>query len=100
MHEFENKAPAEKITVTFDFSAELNGETITSASVAIAVLTGEDAAAAAMLSGAATFPSPFTQVLQSVVNGVAGVDYRLTCTANTATRILQLAATLPVRLAT
>lgn len=96
MHQFEEKGPAEKVTLTFDFSDELGAETISSASVTIAVLTGEDAGAASMLNGAAQVPGAGL-VLQSVVAGLNNVDYRLVCTANTTSRILQLAASLPVR---
>jgi hypothetical protein len=101
MHNFSNKSPNERVTLTFDFTDMLAGDSILSvAGVSIAVTKGVDAAAASMLIGSAVIATGAQLVLQTVGAGVDGVNYRVTCKVNTATEILELAGTLRVRSAT
>lgn len=101
MHNFSNKSPNERVTLTFDFAELLNGDAITSiAGVTVAVTRGTDAAAAAMLIGQPVMASDAQSVLQSIEAGVDGVSYRVTCKVNTASEILELAGSLRVRSAT
>ena len=91
------KDPDETISVGAEF-AELmaDGETLTTATVAITVLRGTDPGAAAMLVGAASASG--SVAAQLVGSGVAGVDYQITFTANTSmSQVLKLVGVLPVR---
>lgn len=76
---FSDKDPNEGIVVTFAFAALTN--TITSATVAIEVQSGNDTNPAAMLSGMAVVSG--TNVSQRVIGGVAGCTYHLRCTIQT-----------------
>lgn len=90
---FSAKDPTESIVVTFDYTALLTA--ISTASVSIAVDDGNDANAAAMLSGAPSIVG--TKVLQRVINGVDGCTYRLRCTVTKADgSIYVIGNTLPV----
>jgi len=94
----DTKDAEEIITATFKFENDLAGETIVAASqdVAIAVLSGTDAAVGAMLNGAAVVDG--TNVLQSVQAGVNGANYELRARVDTSGgRRLVLELTLPVR---
>ena len=72
------KVPAEVIPVTFDYSEMLPANTTMAiVSTAVAVVTGTDASAAAMLYGASVLDG--LTVVQLVRNGVAGVTYNLSC---------------------
>lgn len=79
---FSAKVPAEDEYFGFDFTQRLaTGETISSASFAIAIAVGADAGVGSMLSGSAVIDVAI--VKQLVVDGVAGVTYRLTATVVT-----------------
>lgn len=79
---YENKAPSEVITLGMDFNRLLiSGETITSAVVDIAVVSGEDASAADMLAGDPSITGSKINFLVS--SGVDGVEYVLSVTAAT-----------------
>lgn len=98
---FDEKDPGETVVLTFDFTKDLNGETIAAPPVvAVTVYTGADASPAAILDGAAQLDGTAKKVLQSVQAGLAPVDYRLQVTVDTsAGRTLVMAMTLPVRTA-
>ena len=91
------KDPAEEIVATFDFSPELDGETISGAVCACEVESGTDPAPEQVLEGACTISGG--SVLQRLIAGVAGVSYNVRCTVTLAptARVLVLAAVLPVR---
>lgn len=92
-----SKDPAEKVTVTFDFTPVLAvGETISSvSSVVCTAWIGVDGAASSMLIG-----SPAIQglmVLQLVQGGLTGNYYKIKATINTSLgQIIACTATLPV----
>jgi hypothetical protein len=92
-----DKQPSEKRTATFDFKDELGaGESVSSASVTVVLLSGTDATPAALLNGAQQVATP--QVLQGLKDGVAGCNYGLLCLATKNTgEIIAAAALLPVR---
>ncbi len=94
---WEAKDPAEKLTATFDFSSELvGGESIASASVTCTVISGTDASPGQVLNGSASISG--STVLQPFQGGISGVTYDLRCVATlSSSRVLVLAATLPVR---
>lgn len=72
---------------TIDFVKGLNpGETIVSASIAIDVLTGTDAGAAARLAGPAIFTGSKVSQTIDVRSGPPDVYYRLTMTIATTQR--------------
>lgn len=74
------KPLSETAAAAFDFGAQLPlGETISSATVAVAVYAGEDAAPAAMLSGSPVIDGGV--VTQLLTAGVLGVTYIVTCLA-------------------
>lgn len=80
--EFSDKKTGERIRLGVDFIRLLAPlETISTASVAVSVLRGEDLTPSAILDGTATIDG--TTVLQVVDGGVAGVYYTLEFTANT-----------------
>lgn len=94
------KDPAEALVAAFDYADDLDaGETIGSASVTCALLSGSDASPAAVLNGSPTVSGG--TVLQPFHGGVDGAVYVLRCTATLSptSRILVLAASLPVRTA-
>lgn len=94
---FSAKVPVEDEYFGFDFAARLaTGETLSSASFAIAIVSGGvDAGAASMISGAAVIDGSIAK--QLVIDGVAGVTYRLTGTVVTsAGQTLVESADLPV----
>lgn len=91
------KIPAERIVVAFNFKRRLGeGVTLSSPIVTATVASGIDADPGATISGVA---SPIgTRVLQLVINGLAGVDYRLSCQVDTSDgQRFVLPARLPVR---
>lgn len=92
-----SKATDEVIVVSFDYAALLgDGETVSSASVGIAVRTGVDPDVAAMLAGSTSVGASVVSHL--VRNGVDAADYTLTCLATTsAGQVLRLSGILPVR---
>lgn len=73
------KDPQEVKTVIFDFTNQLGANTISTATVAVEILKGTDAAAAAMVSGTLAISGPL--VRQKVANGVLGASYKFTCVA-------------------
>lgn len=91
------KDPGETRTETFDFTADLGAETISSAdTVTATVYRGTDLSPSLLLNGASTQSGVF--VYQSVIGGVADVDYKLRARVTTNTgRKLVLAGILPVR---
>lgn len=94
--QFGTKAPAEVVTLTFDFVTELGAAAILTKVCACTVLVGTDPAAGAMINGAAQLSGGL--VFQSVQAGVAFADYLITCTVTTNdSRTLVLPAILPVR---
>ena len=101
MIRFDIKDIAEKVVLTFDFSAGLAvGETLTSVqSTLVSVLVGRDGAPHAILNGAATIDTTGTLVFVPVQNGVADCDYTIkaVCVTSNASKILALSAILPVR---
>lgn len=90
---FEDKDPADIIVVAFDFSA--TAAAVTSPAVSIAVASGIDASAAAMLLNAPTITG--AKVLQRVQAGLSGVDYALQCVAYDGENRYTIDAILPVR---
>lgn len=94
------KDPAEAIYLGFDYAAELEtGETLSgSPTVTASLIAGTDPTPSALLSGSPSVVGAV--VLQRVVGGVASASYTLRCqVATSASRVLVLAATLPVRTA-
>ncbi len=83
MKTFSEKDPAEKVFVVFDFSKTITNqvETITAASFAVEVITGVDATPSAILNGSPVFKAKEASIL--IIGGVAGVDYKITCTVDT-----------------
>ena len=101
MIRFDIKDIAEKVVLTFDFSAGLAvGETITSVqSTLVSVLVGRDAAPQSILNGSANIDGTGTLVFVPVQNGIDGCDYTIkaVCVTSNASKILALSAILPVR---
>lgn len=97
---FDNKDIAEKVVLTYDFSAELDaGETLTGAiTVSVAVTRGTDASPSAILNGAAAYDGTSKMVLQGVQAGVAGCGYKIKVVAPTTNpkKVLALSGVLPV----
>lgn len=93
------KDPEDVDVVTFDFTDQLAGETVTAVvAVTAAVYSGVDAAPATVLNGAAAIDATAKKVSQSVRAGLVNVDYRLKCKVTTsAGRTLNQARILPVR---
>jgi hypothetical protein len=94
----DEKDPEEIITITFDYTADLNGETISVGTpvFTIAVSEGVDPDVGQMPNGAPQIAGAL--VLQSVKQGVAAVNYKARCRVDTSGgRRLVLGATLPVR---
>jgi len=91
------KDPAEIIDLVFPYADEIGSAVISpNPVVTIAVVNGVDASAAQMLSGAPIVSGQ--DVVQRVINGIAGVDYQLRCVATLSDgRKLVRALTLPVR---
>ena len=94
---FPKKDPGEKFWISFNYAAELEaGETISSVSLAIEVVTGTDATPANVLSGTPVIQTG--DVVQLIQGGITEVVYVLKCLATLSTgRILARAALLPVR---
>lgn len=93
------KDPAESLVATFDFALALDPlETIGSASVTSTLIAGVDPTPAAVISGSPVIAGGAVKCPFS--GGVDGASYTLRCQITTsASRILVLAATLPVRTA-
>ena len=96
------KHPAEKRTVTFDFTSQLAGTTLAGVPTVACTFWGSnnaqaDATPANVLNGAASIVG--ATIVQPIQGGVKDVDYLFTCTAPTSSsaRILQKQAVLSVR---
>lgn len=95
---FQPKDTAERISLPFDFTLDLGSETIVTATAAFAVDAGTDATPGNMANGSTVITGAIVSV--PVKDGVAQVDYVVTCTATTSgSRVLVLAGLLPVRVA-
>ena len=72
--------PQEIVIVTFDYASELtSGETISSASVSVALVSGPDPTPSSMLSGSPTIAGA---LVYQLINGRPnGSDYKLRCVA-------------------
>lgn len=95
--EFAAKDPEEIVTLTFDFSLDLNlSETIASPVTTVELVRGVDPAFAAVQNGAGQVSG--SSILQSVKAGIAGCEYRVKVKVTTsAGRVLVLSRVLPVR---
>lgn len=94
---FDEKDPAEHVTITFDYSQELGLESIVAASVLVIVLHGIDPSPLSMLNSAPSIIG--AQVLQAIKGGISGVQYEFKCTITTSGgRILTLGGPLSVSL--
>lgn len=91
------KDPAEKLTLSFDFTnALVASETITSAVISVSVKSGTDATPANFLDGANQVLG--SAVLQNIKAGIDQVSYLVRCVATLSTgRVLVLAGVVPVR---
>jgi hypothetical protein len=100
MKTFDDKDSAEKVVLTFDFSADLDvGETLNGAiGVTVSVARGSDATPANILNGAAAYDITSTKVLQGVQGGSAGCGYLIKVVAPTTNvkKVLALSGLLPV----
>lgn len=97
---FPDKAPAEIVFLGFDFAADLDtGETISGTpTITASLVAGTDPTPSAIISGIPSVVGAL--VVQRVGGGIAGASYRLTCQITLdSSRVLVLAATLPVRTA-
>lgn len=90
-----DKDPAEKITVTFDFSGV--ADALIAAEMAVSVLSGvADANPSAIISGAVSIARSL--VMQQIASGQHGTIYQLRCTGYDADgEVHVLTAALPVR---
>ncbi len=76
------KTVAEKTLIGFDFASKLSiGEALTAASCAIEVWSGIDASPSSVLSGTPTVSG--TKAYQTVVGGISGCLYKITCVGTT-----------------
>lgn len=79
---FDSKDPGERITLKFDFTADLATETISgNPEITSVVIEGTDPNASAMVAGA-----PFVDgkvIYQDVAGGIHGNDYLVRCFINT-----------------
>jgi hypothetical protein len=79
---FELKTPAVAFQAIFDFAVDLTiNETISSASTTATCYSGSDTSPSAIISGSAAISGK--QVSQTIVSGLEGNTYLLTCTAAT-----------------
>ena len=92
-----SKTPGEIINVTFAYASELgSSETIQSAAITCAVLSGTDPSPAAMLLGSASIQT--SNVIQGVQAGLDGCSYQLEClaTLTPSGRVLARIGILPI----
>lgn len=94
---FDVKYTPEIVTLTFPFTGELNGSTITGTpSVTVTTVVGNDGSPSNLLNGAAQVSGGL--VLQSVKAGLDGCSYHFVCTATLAdSRVLVRTGTLQVK---
>ena len=96
------KDPAEKVVLTFDFTAELiTGETLSGTPTVTVSANGVDSTPSSVLNGAAFFDATNKMVLQPIKDGIADVDYtfRVTSATSNAQKVLTRAGILEMRLA-
>lgn len=94
----EPKHVQERVLLRFPFALEIpQGATIASVQMSCTTRSGTDAAAAAMLAGAATISATTGEVLQRVEAGVAGATYLVMAVATLSNGlVLVRAGELPV----
>lgn len=90
---WQDKDPADVITVEFDFSSD--AAAVTSPTVAVAVVVGTDPTPNAMLVGSPSIVGAV--VYQRVQGGIAGNVYSFQCGANNGADYYTIEALLPVR---
>ena len=84
METFDPKDPLEIIPLTFDFAAELQGQSLSGTpTVVVTVYSGTDPTPANIISGAVTVLGD--RVRQNVKEGVLGVEYLIKITVTTTT---------------
>lgn len=97
---FSSKDPAEKVVLTFDFSADLYGVEVLSGvpTVVVTSVFSADPSPASVLNGSASFDATNTLVYQGVQGGVDGTDYtfKVTCNTTNMLKVLVRDAILPV----
>jgi hypothetical protein len=102
MQSFSEKAPAEAVVLTFNFTLGLaSGETLTGApTVTVVNVFGTDTTAAALVVGTPSLDPTATQVLVPVAAGIDQNDYAVTvtCATSNALKTLTWSGLLPVRL--
>lgn len=86
------KTPREGYPVEFDFSKLLGS--ITSASVAVTLISGADENASSLISGPAQMVG--SKVFQNLTGGVAGAKYGLLCQASDGSKTFELADAIEV----
>lgn len=93
---FPPKSTYETLDLTFSFLSDLaSGETISGASSTATVYSGTDATPSSLIDGAAQVGSQ--SVVQTIIGGVAGVTYEISCFALTsAGQSLQISGYLTV----
>jgi flagellar biosynthesis protein FliR len=91
-----SKKVGETISISFNFISNLAvSENLNTATVTCTVYSGVDASPSSVISGAASVSG--TSIIQLITGGVAGVIYKLLCTATTfAGQILQLVTYLAI----
>jgi phage gp36-like protein len=89
---WQDKDPGDSIVVEFDFSDDATA--VTSPTVTVTVLSGEDPAADAIKVGAPTVDGAI--VRQRLTGGLDGVEYGLQCAAQNGADVLTIEAILPV----
>lgn len=89
---WQDKDPADTVTVEFDFSAD--AASVSAPTITVTVLSGTDESPAAILSGAPTIDG--AKVRQRIVGGTDGVEYGLQCVASAGGDPLTIEAILPV----
>lgn len=95
MRTFDPISPEETVTLTLDFTADLeSGETLTGpATVVISVASGTDSSVATRLNGAASIIGNY--VLQSIMGCLAGVNYNIVASCKTSlNRVLAIGGRL------
>lgn len=81
MINFPSKDYEEVRPVTFDFTADLGAESILTATVSAGTIAGSDSNPSAIITGGSTISGP--KVIQSIGQGLIGVDYLLRCKITT-----------------
>lgn len=91
---WEDKDPADSITVEFDFSAEFTA-LVGTPTVQVTLIEGTDASPSAILLGGVTVEGAIAR--QRIQGGVSGALYGLQCTGTNGTNTATIEALLPVR---